>query len=499
MPRARQDRRLASLGQEAVQFDFGLTVTPVNDAPVAADNFASCLENGPGIIVPVLANDVDADGDALSVASVTAPANGSVLIMDMNGDGHSDAIWYLPNASFHGTDSFTYQASDGQSLSNVATVTINVTQTNHSPVPVDDSASCLENGPGIIVPVLFNDLDPNGDALSVTSVTAPAHGSVLIMDMNGDGLTDAVWYLPDPNFHGVDSFTYQASDGLLLSNVATVTINVEDTSSIPVPDPDEFTVEQGRTLTVAAPGVLANDADPDGRPLTAVLVQGPEHASEFHVDPDGSFIYQPAVGFVGVDHWFYVPQAEGDIGVPTEVTLVVSPALSTLSGQKYEDVNGNGRHDPGEPGLDGWRIELIEASTRMIAAATITQSVDRNGDGSINPETERGIYEFTNIRIGEYEIRELLAPAQNVLTRPAPRRVLPTTAHVLAISPNSLLVQYAVNGATILAYQEVPGGQMTLGEAVVTRGAALFSIALQPGMPGLMRASHPDADGVMSA
>ena len=98
--------------------------------------------------------------------------------------------------------------------------------------------------------VLANDTDTN-PAIPLTSaqaVTQPTNGT---LTFNSDG---TFTYVPAHNFAGVDTFTYTASDGTFSSAPATVTITVY---SIPVANADAYSVKAGATLTVAAPGVLA--------------------------------------------------------------------------------------------------------------------------------------------------------------------------------------------------------------------------------------------------
>ena len=86
-----------------------LTVNPVNDAPVAANDAYTTDEDTP-LTRPapgVLANDTDVDGATLTAVLVTGPAHGTLAL---NADG---SFTYTPAANFNGSDSFTYQASDG--------------------------------------------------------------------------------------------------------------------------------------------------------------------------------------------------------------------------------------------------------------------------------------------------------------------------------------------------------------------------------------------------
>src|SRR3989441_129703 len=119
-------------------------------------------------------------------------------------------------------------------------------------------------------------------------VSRPPHGT---LSLNSDG---SFSYTPALNYNGPDSFTYKANDGQADSPTnATVSITVT-----PVNDPpgtsggivadDSYSTPEDTTLTVAAPGVLANDTDVDGDPLTAILVNGPAHGT-LSLNSDGSF------------------------------------------------------------------------------------------------------------------------------------------------------------------------------------------------------------------
>ncbi|MBE0489550.1 MAG: tandem-95 repeat protein [Halomonas sp.] len=101
-------------------------VAPVNNPPVAIDDTVMTLE-GSAVQIAVLANDSDPDGDPLTVGNVTQPSNGSVTL---NPDG---TLTYTPDEGFFGSDSFTYRASDGELLSDPATVMVTVEQVEAPP------------------------------------------------------------------------------------------------------------------------------------------------------------------------------------------------------------------------------------------------------------------------------------------------------------------------------------------------------------------------------
>src|SRR5262249_38261373 len=169
---------------------------------------------------------------------------------------------------YTGSDSFTYTTSDGIATSNTATVTITVT--DQAPSAAADSYgvhanTTLNGGP---VGVLLNDSDPDNDSLSAVLVSGVTHGT---LTLNADG---SFTYVPAHNYTGSDSFNYQASDGVLTSNTATVSLTVSN--STPVANDDSYGTPSNTTLTVsAANGLLDNDTDPDNDVLTATLITGP--------------------------------------------------------------------------------------------------------------------------------------------------------------------------------------------------------------------------------
>ena len=200
-----------------------ITVNPVDDAPIptntvpVANDDTATTDQNTAVQVQVLANDSDADSDALNVVSVNAGSNGSTSI-------DNNQILYTPNADFFGTDSFTYDISDGNGGTTTATVTVTVTEetlpvvTNTVPVANDDAVTTEQNT-AVQVQVLTNDSDADSDALNVVSASAGGNGSTLIEN-------NQVLYTPNADFFGTDSFTYEISNGNGGTDTATVTVTV---------------------------------------------------------------------------------------------------------------------------------------------------------------------------------------------------------------------------------------------------------------------------------
>ena len=272
--------------------------------------------NAPG----VLGNDSDPDNDGLTAVLATPPANGD-LSFQANG-----AFTYTPNPGFSGVDSFTYYASDGELGSQLATVTITVAPpapVNQPPQAVNDAYQTDADTPlNVSAPgVLGNDSDPDNDGLSAVLISGPANGQ---LNLSTSG---AFTYTPNPGFSGVDSFTYQAFDGELSSNTATVTITVNPIAppnQPPVAAADAYSTSAGVPLVVAAPGVLDNDSDPDGDDLVAVLVTPPA-SGDLSFQADGGFTYTPNPGFSGIDSFTYRAWDGELASPPVTVTITVTP------------------------------------------------------------------------------------------------------------------------------------------------------------------------------
>ncbi len=190
---------------------------------------------------------------------------------------------------------------------------------NVAPVAHDDSYSTpMDVTLNVAAPgVLENDTDANGDPLTAIKVSDPPNGSVTL---NSDG---SFSYTPDAGYTGDDSFTYKANDGDLDSNTATVTITVTSGNTPPVANDDSYTTSKDTVLSVSAPGVLANDDDADGNPLTAVKKSDPANGSVV-LNSDGSFEYTPDAGYEGEDTFTYVANDGMDDSNTATVTITVA-------------------------------------------------------------------------------------------------------------------------------------------------------------------------------
>lgn len=198
-------------------------VFSVPNFPPVATNDAYLTAEDVALVVPppgVLANDCDADpGDVLTAWLVSGPTNGTLSL------GTNGGFTYTPATNFHGLDSFSYRANDGQADSAPATVSLTITPVNDPPVAAPDAAVTVMNQP-VAIAVLTNDSDVDGDPLTIAGFTQGANGAV------SDGGGGTLLYAPGLDFTGTDAFLYTVTDGQGGSNSALVTVTV-----LPPPGP----------------------------------------------------------------------------------------------------------------------------------------------------------------------------------------------------------------------------------------------------------------------
>lgn len=213
---------------------FTVTPTSGNQTPNAQNDFSTTTLNN-NVTITVLNNDSDPDGDDLVVTIVSPPSNGSVVV---NGDG---SITYSPDNGFVGTDLFTYQICDDgtPALCDEATVTIIVNEisNNNAPVANDDSESGIENGVNVLISILLNDTDADGNPSAFSGHTVDLNLLEAGLQSTFTGTSpDVLWSYnstfgtlscdPGQDVEGTVSLTYELCDSDGLCDQATVTVTI---------------------------------------------------------------------------------------------------------------------------------------------------------------------------------------------------------------------------------------------------------------------------------
>ncbi len=269
-----------------------------------------------------------------------------------------------------------------------------VPTTNTPPVALDDNFGADYAGRN----VLANDTDADGDSLVASLNSEPQNGS---LTLNRDG---SFVYVPDEGFTGADSFTYRAGDLQALSNIATVTLLVtgpEPVNRAPLAVDDDF------GTNFAAANVLANDSDPDGDALSAVLEQAPASGS-LSLNANGTFSYTPSPGFVGqVAFTYRASDGEALSGVAT-ATFVVTPDASSPPVAVDDDLADN--FDTGNV-LDNDIFFTRDGLAAVKVSEPLGGEVQLNADGSY---VYRPFAGFTGSDSFTYLIRDQSGRESNV-------------------------------------------------------------------------------------
>ncbi|HVT77629.1 MAG TPA: Ig-like domain-containing protein [Acidimicrobiales bacterium] len=315
----------------------------------------------------VLANDTDPDGDALLPTQFDQPSHGRV---SLNDDG---SFVYTPDAGFIGSDSFHYEACDSSAKCGTATVTIVVHVPDSGPAAGDDTYTTREDVTLVVATpgVLANDTDSDGDTLTAVATSSPSHGAVTL---HPDG---SLTYVPDQFYIGDDTFTYRACDPGGLCAGATVHITVTPDPA-PFANDDFYTTTQDDAVTVAPPGVLTNDGDPEGQPLTATATSSPAHGT-VTLHGDGSLTYTPATGYFGEDSFTYKACDRHGVCAGATVHITVTEDPQPSAADDHYTTNEDKPLSVAAPGVlandadpEGQTLEAFATSTVANGTATLT-------------------------------------------------------------------------------------------------------------------------------
>ncbi len=388
---------------EKLQFANGayqggvFTPTSTNNAPILYKDNAVVNQNG-SVVISVLANDSDPDGNALSITSLSAPSHGTAVINANN------TVTYTPTANYYGSESFLYTVSDGHggTATQRINVTINQVVTNTVPVAGADTATVNQNS-SVDISVLSNDTDANGDTLTVSSVGAPSHGTVIINANN------TVKYTPTANYAGADSFTYTVNDGHGGTATQTVSVTVASATNVaPTLGKDNAVVNEDSLIVIS---VLANDSDPDGDALTVTTVSSPSHGVAF-ISENNTVTYTPVANYFGSDSFLYtatdgrgatvtqrinvtindMPEADivGTEGNDTLSGTAVAETVAALGGN--DTINGSAGADTidGGAGSDTVNYSASTAAVNVDLLNSILSGGDAQGDVLISVENITG-------------------------------------------------------------------------------------------------------------
>ena len=389
-----------------------ITVLPVNDPPIARADRASTRRSTP-VMIDVLRNDSDPDGDPLSIAQVSDIGNGRSQIIGTN-------IRWTPPRGFVGRATLRYTATDGHGGRANALVSVDVVSagstrppavavlppsptpppaakqpasstpptvpasqpppTDHPPRAAADQLSLPEGG-SVIVDVLANDSDPDGDPISLVSVGSPVHGSAR-------RLGDRVQFSAPADYVGQISFPYTIADAHGATDSAHVTISVLLVNASPTftPGPDQSVLEDAGPQTTAgwAKNIGPGATSEAGQTVSFLVAN--DNSGLFSAQPaltgQGTLTYTPAANANGTATVTVQAKDDGgtanggnDTSPPLKFTITVKPVNDppSFAGGADQTVN----ESAGAQSVGGW-AKNIEPGPPNESGQTVSFLVSNN-------------------------------------------------------------------------------------------------------------------------
>lgn len=300
-----------------------VTLAADNRSPLTTAQNIDVTEDTPE---PIVLTASDADDDLLTYNITSGPSNGVL-------SGTAPSLTYTPNAEFSGSDSFVFEVIDGNGGSDTESIVIDVLPVNDAPTALGEAyVLTADTSLNVVAPgVLANDSDIDSASLTAAVLTDPGQGSLLL---NVDG---SFSYTPNPGYDGADNFSYNVSDGELLSNTVLVDLTIE-----PAPPPNQLPVASNQNVSTdedAALPILLQATDGNADALTFSVVSVPANGLLSGSAPN--LIYTPTSNFNGADGFTFLANdgfGDGNIAsVSIGVDAVNDEPIATAAAVETEE------------------------------------------------------------------------------------------------------------------------------------------------------------------
>jgi hypothetical protein len=361
--------------------DLTVTVTSVQDAPVATDDEITAAEDSGTLSFNVLDNDSDADtGDTLTLA---APVTDGFVTIAQDG-----TVSGTPPADYTGTQVISYTVTDGNGNSDTADLTVTVTSVQDAPVATDDEITVAEDSGALSFNVLDNDSDADtGDTLSLA---APVTDGFVTIAQDG-----TVSGTPPADYTGAQVISYTVTDGAGATDTGSVDVSVAAVNDAPVADDATIEADAGEVFAGTATA-----SDVEGDDLTFSMGTGPAHGT-VTVHGDGSYTYEADAGFFGLDS-FEVVVSDGTATDTATVTVAVEPGEVSYSD---EDTGQTVTLDIAADAEGGNPAGNVAVGVNNVESNVINISFALDGSGSI------GSQDFTTMQNAVHAAVQDLAEA----------------------------------------------------------------------------------------
>jgi len=372
-----------------------VTVGGVDDEPNTND-INTTTDEDVSVVMNLTADEYD--GQNYSFSIISNPSNGTATLSGTQ-------VTYAPNQDWHGTDTFTFEATDDRTArTNVATATITVNPVNDAPIANDVTTSTTENlfnRNNINIDITYdadNDILFNGDIKGTSSFSNSNSVDITLdgTDVDGDNLTYSVvatnngsvtisgaiaTYEPTQDWNGTDTFTYKANDGSLDSNTATATITVNAVNDAPTTTAGTISTNEDTAGTIDLSTI---SSDIDGDNLTYSVVS---NASNGTTSISGAILtYTANQDWNGTDIFTYRAN-DGTVNSGTGTVIVTVVAVNDVPTSADEGITTN--EDTAV--RTGFSSSDVETSSSDLTYSVVTQP--SNGTVTIdNANSEPGLY-----------------------------------------------------------------------------------------------------------
>lgn len=349
-------------GQETVSSSIDLTVRPINDAPVPEDKTFEVEEDGTLIFTDadLLAGATDIEGDNLTVEGVSYDGGDGILTGNGNG-----TYTFAPNENFNGDVNFSFDVSDGTDTVS-ANIDVSVTPVDDAPVSGNLAYSVDEDGSIRLSQeqLLSQASDVEGDALTASNLSVDGNATVT---QNDDG---SFTITPDADFNGDIDISFDISDGTNTVQ-ATADLTVNPINDLPVPQDQQFSVEEDGTLQFTDADLLAGATDIEGDDLSVTGISYEGTDGVLTDNGDGTYSFAPNENFNG-DVNFSFDVSDGTDTVSANVDVSVTPV-----------------NDPPVAGSTSYTVHEDNSIT-ISDAQLLANSSDLEGDVSIDSVSYSG-------------------------------------------------------------------------------------------------------------
>ncbi|EPF8053239.1 tandem-95 repeat protein [Vibrio alginolyticus] len=369
-------------GQETISSSIDLTVRPINDAPVPEDKTFEVEEDGTLIFTDadLLAGATDIEGDNLTVEGVSYDGGDGILTDNGNG-----TYTFAPNENFNGDVNFSFDVSDGTDTVS-ANIDVSVTPVDDAPVSGNLAYSVDEDGSIRLSQeqLLSQASDVEGDALTASNLSVDGNATVT---QNDDG---SFTITPDADFNGDIDISFDISDGTNTVQ-ATADLTVNPINDLPVPQDQQFSVEEDGTLIFTDADLLSGATDIEGDNLTVEGVSYDGGDGILTDNGNGTYTFAPNENFNG-DVNFSFDVSDGTDTVSANIDVNVTPVDDApVSGNLAYSVDEDGSIRLSQEQLlsqasDVEGDALTASNLSVDGNATVTQNDD--GSFSITPDAD---------------------------------------------------------------------------------------------------------------